>query len=247
MVRFEQMGLETKRQTEMKASDLGAAENDLWPGVIKAGVRAQQLVPGAVCVGGTAAAIYAKHRISLDTDHVLTGLREHFDEVRSALEARSEWKTARVQPPVLILGSIDGIEVGFRQQRRNAPVETTTVETPVGPLVIPTLDEIICMKAFLAYNRNTTRDFIDLAALSECSTQAAVIESLRKLDIRYKEVQSTSVCLGVAKALALCAPYDLVETELPKYKALSPKWHSWETTQRICQNLGEMLAASVIE
>lgn len=38
--------------------------------------------------------IYARHRISYDTDHVLPTLRDSFEEVLSALEAHTEWQTA---------------------------------------------------------------------------------------------------------------------------------------------------------
>ena len=58
-------------------------------------------------VGGTAAAIHASHRQSLDGDHVLSDLRDRFDEVLARLEAAAGWQTARLQRPVLILGTID--------------------------------------------------------------------------------------------------------------------------------------------
>lgn len=236
-------------QSKAKRSEPGghkAQASDLWSRILKAGVHAQRLIPEAICVGGTASALYAAHRISLDTDHVLSGLREHFDQVRATLEADPEWKTARVQPPVLILGSFGGIQVGFRQLKRRVPVETSRIQTREGALVVPTLDELICMKAFLAYSRNATRDFIDLAALSGCSTEPKVVESLLKLDSRYGDTQTVSVGLEVAKALSACAPYDLNEAELANYKGLKPKWHAWAETRRIAQRLGEQLAASLI-
>jgi hypothetical protein len=89
-----------------------------WDDILRAGVRAQQLIPGCVAVGGTAAALYARHRISMDTDHLLPNLSAKFDDALQTLEASPDWKTARTQRPVLILGSIVGVEVGYRQQRR---------------------------------------------------------------------------------------------------------------------------------
>ena len=68
-----------------------------------------------VLVGGTASAIHAEHRFSRDADHVLTDLRSRFDDVLKELESVAGWKTARVQRPVQILGSLDGIETGIRQ------------------------------------------------------------------------------------------------------------------------------------
>lgn len=217
-----------------------------WSKILKAGVQAQKLVPGAVCVGGTAAALYAGHRLSYDTDHLVARLREQFQEVRATLEANPEWKTARVTPPVLILGRIGDVEVGFRQLRRSAPVETQTITTPEGPLVVPTLDELFCMKAFLTYDRSATRDFLDFAALSERLPEIQALESLLKLDQRYGELQSASVSLEVAKALSAAAPFDLNEAELPAYKGLSPKWHNWAVTRTICERFGGLLGEALL-
>ena len=218
-----------------------------WSGILKAGVQAQLWVPGAVCVGGTAAALYAGHRLSQATDHLMSGLRGHFEEVRTRLEARPEWKTARVNPPVLILGTIGGVEVGFRQLKRALPIETQSVQTDAGPLVIPTLDEMIGMKAFLAYDRNATRDYLDFAALSECASPEAVLDSLLKLDIRYGSLQTASAALEVAKALCAAAPFDLDELELPRYKGLTAKWHRWETTRALCQRFGVLLGEALVK
>ncbi len=217
-----------------------------WGGILRAGVQAQRLVPGAVCVGGTAAALYARHRISYDTDHVLPALKANFEEVRAHLEAQPEWKTARIRPPVLILGSINKVEVGFRQMRRKAILETRIMETEAGSLTVPTLDEMLCMKAFLAYERNTTRDFLDFAALTECASADAVLRSLGKLDSRYGELQTASVGLEVAKALSAPEPFDLDESELPRYKGVSGKWQQWETIRTICQRFGVLLGEKLI-
>ena len=57
-----------------------------WEQVLSAAARLQQLLPEAVLVGGTASAIHAQHRFSQDADHVLPGLREHFDEILAVLK-----------------------------------------------------------------------------------------------------------------------------------------------------------------
>ena len=78
-----------------------------WELVLSAAAHLQQLLPKAVLVGGTASAIHAAHRYSQDADRVLADLRQHFDEVLLQLESVAGWKTARVQRPVQILGSLD--------------------------------------------------------------------------------------------------------------------------------------------
>ena len=121
------------------------------------------------------------------------------------------------------------------------------MQTEAGSLVIPTLDEMICMKAFLAYDRNATRDYLDFAALSECAAPETVIASLCKLDARYGELQTASAGLEVAKALCAAAPFDLNESELPRYKGLAEKWHRWETTRGICQRFGVLLGGALVQ
>ena len=166
--------------------------------------------------------------------------------MRARLEAQPEWKTARVTPPVLILGSIDNVEEGFRQLRRKAAIETQAMQTEAGSLTIPTLDEMLCMKAFLAYDRHATRDYIDFAALTECVSPDLVLASLKKLDTRYRELQTGSVALEVAKALSASAPFDLDESELPRYKGISGKWQRWETTRLLCQKFGGLLGEALV-
>ena len=78
-----------------------------WERLLAAERHVQALVPGTVLVGGTAAALHAGHRRSLDVDHVLADLRTRFDDVLAALEAVAGWQTARAQRPVPILGRMD--------------------------------------------------------------------------------------------------------------------------------------------
>jgi hypothetical protein len=99
-----------------------------WERVLSAAAHLQRILPGAVLVGGSAAAVYAGHRLSTDADHVLTDLRERFDQVLADLEAVAGWKTARIRRPVQILSSLDGIETGVRQLIREQPLETTQIE-----------------------------------------------------------------------------------------------------------------------
>lgn len=221
-------------------------EKSQWERTLAAGVIAQSLV-GGVAVGGTAAAIYAGHRLSMDTDHLLMDLRGHFDEVLDKLSESKEWKTARLQRPVLILGSINDCEVGFRQSLRTLPIETVKVETRFGDLEIPTLDEMIGMKAFLLYKRNALRDYLDFAALAECTTDNEVLGSLMKLDERYGELQTHSLRLDVSRSLVNPEPVDLEGTDISRYKSLSPEWYDWTRTSDICRKFGFMLGEQIVQ
>ena len=108
------------------------------------------------------------------------------------------------------------------------------------------LAEMVGMKAWLAYRRNTTRDLLDFAALTHVAGEAAALASLRQLDERYGETQSRSVALSVAQALSDPRPYDFAETSLANYKGLRTEWHDWRCTQSICQHLGLRLGETLI-
>ena len=99
-----------------------------WEKLLASAAHLQKIVPETVMVGGTAAATFAHHRVSVDHDHTLVDLKARFDEVLATLESVAGWKTARVKRPVLILGSLDGIETGIRQLIRERPLETEIIE-----------------------------------------------------------------------------------------------------------------------
>ena len=118
-----------------------------WEALLSSAARLQKIVPGAVLVGGTAAATYAHHRVSFDHDHVLVDLKERFDAILADLESVAGWQTARVKRPVLILGSLDGIETGIRQLIRSEPLETVDIETNGVRLTVPTKEEMFRVKS----------------------------------------------------------------------------------------------------
>ena len=59
--------------------------------VLESAARLQEVVPDAVLVGGSAAALWANHRFSYDHDHVLQDLSDRFDTVLEAIEATDGW------------------------------------------------------------------------------------------------------------------------------------------------------------
>jgi hypothetical protein len=219
---------------------------ETWKALLIAGARAQQIVPGSVAVGGTAAALYAGHRVSHDVDNLVMTLENSFDDVMGSLEQSANWRTARIKRPVLILGSLDGFEVGFRQARRLLPIQSVSTSTGEGDLCVPTLRELIGMKAFLAYSRNVLRDFLDFAALTTCTDDRGVIDALRSLDDVYGHLQTNSVGLEVAKALSKPEPVDLMTTDLSRYRALDFQWHDWARTTEICQRFGKLLGQTLV-
>ena len=208
-----------------------------WEAVLSAAAQLQQLLPGTVLVGGTAAAIHAQHRLSQDADHVLTDLRQRFAQVLAQLESVAGWRTARVAQPVLILGSLDGIETGVRQLIREAPLETTTLNARGAVVTVPTEAEILRIKGVLILKRNATRDYLDFAALADRMGDEAAAQALNVFDRLYPQENGESSLQQLQAQLANPLPYDLEETELREYKNLASRWHEWNAVKAVCAHI----------
>lgn len=212
-----------------------------WERVLIAAARLQSILPDAVLVGGTASAVHAHHRVSQDADHVLTDLISRFDEVLAQLESVAGWKTARVRRPVLILGSLDGIETGIRQLIRGEPLETCVVERHGARITLPTAAEILRIKAVLILKRNATRDYIDFAALAAALGTEAAADALGTFDDLYPQENGESPLQQLLAQITNAQPFDLSETDLTEYKHLDPRWHDWAGVQAVCDDLaGEL-------
>ena len=213
-------------------------EHEHWERLIDVAADFATKHPDAVLVGDSLAALHAGHRVSLDADFVITDLRSRFPELLTTLEADPDWVTARVKPPVMILGQFNGVETGLRQLRRQSPLETTEIQVRNQRLRVPTLAEILRIKGWLAVTRNTTRDYLDLAALSEHAGLQHAAQALSRLDELYRHLyrpgsgRDTSVTLQLARQLAEPLPYDLDQTDLPAYKRLAAHWHDWTNVRR---------------
>ena len=205
-----------------------------WEQVLSSAARLQRLLPEAVLVGGTAAGLHAGHRTSHDADHVLTDLRSHFDEVLAELESVAGWHTARVNRPILILGSLDGIETGVRQLIRAAPLETTTLSVAGHELTIPTEAEILRIKGFLLLRRNATRDYVDFAALAHRLGDASTAAAFERFDRLYPQDNGESALQQMLAQLSSPKPYDPEGTALSEYNQLEPRWHDWEAIRVVC-------------
>lgn len=214
-----------------------------WELVLSSAARLQHILPEAVLVGGTASALFAEHRFSRDADHVLTDLRSRFDEVLAQLESVAGWKTARVQRPVQILGSLDGIETGVRQLIRDEPLETTAIDYRGERLTVPTEGEILRIKGVLILKRNATRDYLDFMALADHLGDEGSVQALRRFDELYPQENGESALQQLEIQLANPLPYDLDEVmpELSEYKNLDPRWHDWDTVKSVCAHLASTL------
>jgi hypothetical protein len=204
----------------------------------------QELVPGAVLVGGTAAALHAHHRESQDHDHVVADLAERFDTILDHLEALADWSTAKVQSGKIILGELGGIETGVRQLLRSRPLETIEIEVRGKKLVVPSAPEILRIKAWLALSRNQTRDYLDIAALAHEVGLDEAAAVLCDIDDYYADVnrRPEAVSTQLVRQLAEPRPRDAEATkQLSSYKALDPRWHDWSTVTKVLADLAERM------
>jgi len=216
-------------------------------GIVRVGVLANHEVPGSVALGGTVCSLFAGHRLSQDIDFGMTDLRNRFDEVREKLLNVEGWKEARAQAPTLLLGSLHGVEIGFRQLRRNTPMETIEFSTESGPLIVPTFDELLVTKAYLISARNYTRDFVDFAELASLVSSKAVAESLTQIDRKFAWEKQPGILLNVMKSLMATAPHDGETHGFETFRWLSPKLKSWEQVQEKCREVGAILSRRVLE
>ena len=206
----------------------------------------QLVVPGAVLVGGTAAALHARHRESHDNDHVLADLAERYDTVLENLEALGDFTLHRAQPGKIILGELGGIETGVRQMLRSRPLETTTMSVNGKALVVPTAQEILRVKAWLALSRNQTRDYLDVAALAD---RIGIVESatvLAQIDEYYADVNrgEQPVATQLVRQLSDPRPRDEEVThQLDHYKALATPWQDWASVRSVLSRLTEAMLA----
>ena len=221
-----------------------------WAAVLEAAARLQELVPDAVLVGGTAAAHHVAHRVSFDDDHVVADLRERFDRTLQALEETDGWITARVQRPVLILGSLDGVETGVRNLVRRRPLEVEEVAVGSRKVRVPTLEETARIKAWLCLMRNATRDYLDFAALADRLGPDAAADVVLSMDDYYADQRGAGgrrIATQVAKQLAEPRPDDLDRIDLRFYRQLDRRWQDWGAVADACKRTAVRVLERVAE
>jgi len=219
--------------------------------VLESAALLQEVVPDAVLVGGSAAALHVGHRDSAVHDHVLTDLVERYESVLEAVEATEGWATSvrASKPPFTIMGSLWGVEAGLRQMRRSRPLETCEVEVGKGAMVVaPTAAEALRVKSFLVVQRNAVRDYLDVVALTDHLGLDTAVEVLSEIDAYYvdRSGEPGSVLTSLVISLAEPTPRDPdVIDELSHYKGLDERYHSWNVIVDSCRSLALRLSGAV--
>lgn len=174
-----------------------------------------------------------------------TAAPSKYDQSIAALESIVGWRTKRRVKGKLVLGSIDKIEAGLRNQRRSAPLETITLELANGrKLKVPTVEEMLRIKAYLVVERNATRDYLDVAALSNHLGLPRSVQALNRMNDLYAEFagEGGDMLTTVVVKLSNPDPYDLTEVDLSEYKGIIAPWNDW----RAVEEQGRSLAAALL-
>lgn len=213
-----------------------------FQGLLQSASHLQELVPGAVLVGGTAVALYAQHRMSEDHGHVLVDLTDHYRVIFDALSSNPDFVVSRrhSKSPVTILGTLDGYRAGVRQLRRLAPLETCIYTLSNGKaLTVPTLEEVLRVKAYLAVTRTTLRDYIDVAALAYTIGVQQSVRVLKTLP-RYYEDSKNTLLRDLRELMLEPNPKDGF-SDYRKFTGLAPILQDWGNVYKICVSIGREL------
>ena len=139
------------------------------------------------------------------------------------------------------MGSLDGVQAGLRNLRRTRPLETVSIDVAPGTsVIVPTLEEMLRVKAYLVVQRNVVRDYLDVVAIADHMGIARAGEVLRGIDDYYDDLSQEpgSVRTSLALALVQPSPRDVdVIPELPRYRGLDPRWHEWSSVVAACATL----------
>jgi len=215
--------------------------------LLEAAAKLQRAIPDAVLVGGTAAALHAHHRVSFDHDHVVQDLKSRYAAIADSLDNLDGWAVDdnASSVPMTILGSLDGTDAGLRNLRRSRPLEVEDYPLPSGEsLRIPTEDETLRVKAYLAAQRNSVRDLMDVAALSHHVGRDHAAKVIAAMDEYYGDKPDKEpVVTKVVRVLAKCEPRDTTHlSSLTSYKGLDPGWTDWERIKHECRALAAAVA-----
>jgi len=116
----------------------------------------------------------------------------------------------------------------------------------VQALIIPTLPEMLRVKAFLLSQRRATRDYVDVAALAAALGSPASTEALRYLNLAYPATGPQSAISGFAEACE-AEPADLASVDLADYKGLKPPFTDAAHVLESCRRLGRSLIKLELE
>jgi hypothetical protein len=143
-----------------------------------------------------------------------------------------------------------GVETGIRQLIRRRPLEVESITVGRRKLRVPTLQEILRIKAWLVVARNATRDYLDTVALADRLGSAAAARVILGMDDFYADQigpDGRRVATQVVRQLAEPVPYDLSEVDLAHYRRLEARWRDWKAVADACRRLAVATLEGLVE
>jgi len=132
-----------------------------------------------------------------------------------------------------------------RQLIRNDPLETEQVSVRNHTITVPTMAEMLRIKAVLILKRNATRDYIDFVAMHDRLGMKLTLAAMSSFDRLYPQPNGESPTQQLIVQLSSPMPYDLSQTDLSEYKKLSSRWHDWSVIRKACVECALQLAPTL--
>jgi hypothetical protein len=129
------------------------------------------------------------------------------------------------------------IEVTVFQLSRILPLETISFERDGLSTIVPSDAEILRIKCGLALLRNSTRDYVDLAALSTRLGASMAATALKDFDRFYSLREERFLLVQLLDMISTPLPYDLATARLETNEEFGPEWRVWERTTAVLQKL----------
>jgi hypothetical protein len=105
-----------------------------------------------------------------------------------------------------------------------------------GAVTVPTIEETLRIKAFLIVRRNQTRDYLDLAALTDHLGIDRAAGVLAKIDDYYADQheEGQGVASQLVRQLSDPQPADRsVIDQLSSYRRLRKRWSDWDAVTEV--------------
>lgn len=163
-------------------------------------------------------------------------VRQRFARALADLERVAGWLPTPVGRLVIADGKLDGVHTTIGDQTRFGPLETMVEAGPWGEVVVPTLAEMLRVKAWLVISRNASRDYVDAGALAERLGRKRSVNALSSLDCLYPQTNGSSAIQQAARQLAEPRPFDL-EDVLSAHLPFSSTLARWVDAKRRCIGL----------
>ncbi len=190
-----------------------------WEMLLSSAPRVARIVPGSIFADASGA----------EAEEV----RRRFAAALVDLERVAGWRPTPVGRMSITDGRFDVIETTIRDRARSGPLETTVEVGPWGDVEVPTIAEMLRIKAWLVISRNAARDYRDTAAVAQRLGIKSALTSLATLDELHPQSNGASVLQQLARQLSEPLPFD----EIDSSHRVQPPWNEWSYVARRCRDL----------